>query len=330
MTAAMISGALVGLGCYLLARTFMRPRPGVAVQVARLDAAQRAAARAGSGASGGPGIGPGIGPGVAGGGASAGGPAADAESRSSTSALRASLGERLELEAAARGWRLPRLRADLALLGRELGPLLATKVLLALGALVWVPLLWFAARIFGIPAPPLVPALFSLLAAALAFVLPDFALHEEAERKRKDFRHVLGCFLDLVAMNLAGGRGLPEALLAASSVGQHWAMARIRSTLAGARLAGRTPWDALGRLGSEIGLEELRDLAGALTLAGEDGAKVRSSLSARAASIRRKELADAEGQAGERSQSMLVAQLLICAAFLVFLGYPATYQILHT
>ncbi len=43
---------------------------------------------------------------------------------------------------------------------------------------------------------------------------------------------------------------------------------------------------------------------------------------ARAESMRRKELADVEGQAGERSQSMLVAQLLICAAFLLFLAYP--------
>jgi hypothetical protein len=30
-----------------------------------------------------------------------------------------------------------------------------------------------------------------------------------------------------------------------------------------------------------------------------------------------------EGQAGERSQSMLVAQMLLAAAFLVFLMYPA-------
>src|SRR5262249_5810861 len=135
------------------------------------------------------------------------------------------------------------------------------------------------------------PAAVTLAFAALAFFFPDLALRSEAAKRRRDFRHVVGCFLDLVAMNLAGGRGLPEALLAASSVGEHWAMVRIRSTLANARLAGRTPWEALGELGDEIGLDELRDLAGALTLAADDGAKVRASLSARAASIRRKELA---------------------------------------
>ena len=43
---------------------------------------------------------------------------------------------------------------------------------------------------------------------------------------------------------------------------------------------------------------------------------------ARAESLRRRELTDLEGQAGERSQSMLVAQLMLCAGFLLFLVFP--------
>ena len=131
-------------------------------------------------------------------------------------------------------------------------------------------------------------------------------------------------------MNLAGGRGLPEALMAASSIGDHWAMARIRQALSNARVIGITPWEGVSRLGRELGVDELRDLASALALAGDEGAKIKLSLMARAESMRRKELADVEGQAGERSQSMLVAQLLICASFLLFLAYPATSQILNS
>ena len=74
---------------------------------------------------------------------------------------------------------------------------------------------------------------------------------------------MVGSFLDLVAMNLAGGRGLPEALMTASTIGDHWAMARIRQALANARLIGITPWDAMARLGEDLGVEELRDLASA-------------------------------------------------------------------
>jgi Flp pilus assembly protein TadB len=309
MTGALLAGGLVGLGLFLLGVSVISPRPGVAVQVARLDAARRGTTRGATESR-----------------------SADREQRpvSTTQRLRTQLATRLEEQAAARGWRLPRLRADLAVVDRDLGSLLATKVLFAVGALIWMPLVWIALASFGVTLPPAAPAVVTLLAAGFAFFLPDLALRSEAERNRREYRHVVGCFLDLVAMNLAGGRGLPEALLAASSVGEHRAMMRISDTLADARLAGQTPWEALGRLGDEIGLHELRDLAGALTLAADDGAKVRASLSARAASIRRKELADAEGQAGERSQSMLVAQLLLVAAFMVFLAFPATYQILRS
>ena len=59
----------------------------------------------------------------------------------------------------------------------------------------------------------------------------------------------------LVAMNLAGGRGLPEALLTASTISDNWALLRIRQALANARLFGTTPWAALGELGREIGVE---------------------------------------------------------------------------
>jgi tight adherence protein C len=167
------------------------------------------------------------------------------------------------------------------------------------------------------------PALGAILFGLFGFFVPDLALRGEAADRRDDFRRVIGIFLDLVAMNLAGGRGLPEALLTASTISEHWALIRIRQALNNARLFGITPWESLAELGTAIGVEELRDLSAALSLAAEDGAKIKQSLSARAATMRRRELADVEGDAGEKSQSMLVAQLLICMGFLVFLAYPS-------
>ena len=150
----------------------------------------------------------------------------------------------------------------------------------------------------------------------------------QAQTRRRDFRHVVGSFLDLVAMSLAGGRGVPEALQSAAELSDDWGMVRIRNALGSARLHGRTPWSALGMLGEELRIDELRDLAAALALVAEDGAKVRDSLSARAGSLRRRELAESEGKAGESSQSMLVAQLLLCVGFLIFLMYPALVGVL--
>jgi hypothetical protein len=105
-------------------------------------------------------------------------------------------------------------------------------------------------------------------------------------------------------------------------------MLRIRECLQTARLQGVTPWAALGELGNELRVDELRDLAAALGLVAEDGAKVRDSLYARSESMRQRELADAEGRAQAQSQSMLVAQLFLCVGFLLFLIYPAVARVL--
>jgi Flp pilus assembly protein TadB len=271
-----------------------RPAPGVGATLARIDAGRRStqsltASAAGAGGDG------------------------------RLDRAKQSVGERLEAEILARGWQLPRTRTNLAVMSRSMTTHLGSKVLLALAALVWFPLVMNLAGVGGIA----VPGVVTLGATVLAFFLPDLTLKREAERRRRDFRHVMGSFLDLVAMNLAGGRGLPEALMAASSIGEHWAMIRIRQALSNARIVGLTPWEGIALLGRDLGVEELRDLASALALAGDEGAKIRASLMARAASMRRKELADVEGSAGESSQSMLLAQILIALSFLVFLVYPA-------
>ena len=305
MIAALFFGALVGIGCYGLVRAFLRPRPGVAQMLSRINRGQRSMTTHTTTAyeSGG---------------------ALDRQARTAF----ASVSDRLEVIAAERGWELGQQRADLALVGRTRGTHLAMKVATGFGLFLLAPFVWTTMRIAGVPLPSAIPAVAAILFVALGFFLPDLALRSEATARRRDFRRSVGVFLDLVAMNLAGGRGLPEALLAAASVGDHWSMIRIRQALANARLYGTTPWAALGALGEEINVEELKELSGALVLAADDGAKIRTSLSARAATLRRRELTQAEGEEGEKSQSMLVAQMLISTAFLLFLGYPAVAQLL--
>ncbi len=226
------------------------------------------------------------------------------------------------------GLRLPaRLEADLGIVGQSREMFLARIAGGALlgGALPNCALLPFAMLgLIGFA----VPLWLVLIGALIGGVIPYLELARRAEEKRRAFRHMVSAFLDLVAMNLAGGRGVPEALQAASSISDSWGVVRIRDTLESAKLQGITPWAALGQLGEEVDVDELRDLAAALALVAEDGAKVRESLTARAASMRHRELADAEAKAEERSQSMLVAQLLLCVGFLVFLIYPSLARVL--
>ena len=116
---------------------------------------------------------------------------------------------------------------------------------------------------------------------------------------------------------------MPQLGLGTYKIGVEQVERVVRDALDVARLRGDTPWAALGRLGTQLRIDELRDLSAALALVAEDGAKIRESLGARASSMRRRDLSDAEGKAGENSESMLVAQLVVAMGFIVFLVYPA-------
>jgi Flp pilus assembly protein TadB len=288
-------GALTGLGVYIAIRALVPVRPGAAARVAQIDALR---ARGQFGA-----------------------PATEPTS------VRARIGSRIAQFYAQQGWQLRSVRADLAVLERSWQDFLVTKA--GLGALGFVcgPLLFAAARLLGLRLTPLVPVWLALALAGLFFLLPDLEVRRDAARKREDLRRVIASYLDLVSMNLAGGRGLPEALMSAAQVSDGWALRRLRDCLTDARLSGTPQWTALGQLGADLGIRELTDLGSALALVAEDGAKVRASLTSRAETMRRRELAEMEGRAGARSQSMLVAQLLLCTGFLIFILYPATVRI---
>lgn len=221
------------------------------------------------------------------------------------------------------GIEISSVTADLSVMGRSLERHLAVSILAGAGAF-GIPVVGVALlQIIGARFEWSVPVLVSLLLGVAAALLPTLRLRSQAAAARRDFRHVVGSFLDLVSMSLSAGRGVPEALDSASRLCNDPAMVRIRDALDIARLRGETPWAALGQLGTQLRIDELRDLSAALALVAEDGAKIRESLGARATSMRRKDLAEAEGKAGENSESMLVAQLVIAMGFIIFLVYPA-------
>lgn len=291
---ALIAGAVAGAGLFLLALALIPRRASLTRRVADFDARRVAVAM----------------------------PRYADLIRERDSALTRRLGSGLARLLAEQGWELPSLRANLALADKSLESFLASKVLLAVLGFLLGPLLLVVLSVAGIAVSFVIPVWMGLVLAIIFFMLPDLEVKQKADQRRKDFRHAVGAFLDLVTMNLAGGRGVPEALMSASEMGGGWSMARIREALASARITGHTPWQALGALAEEVRVDELRDLASALSLVADDGAKIRESLSARAASLRRRQLTDLEGQAGERSQSMLVAQMVLVMGFLVFLVYP--------
>lgn len=163
----------------------------------------------------------------------------------------------------------------------------------------------------------------SLVVGAAGFVVPDLTLRSEAARRRREFRHTLAAYLDLVVIIIAGGGGTESALHDAADAGTGWAFTAIRRALAGARLGSTTPWDALRDLGGELGVPELSELAAGVSLAGEHGARVRASLVAKAKSMREEQLTEIEAEAQAATERMSVPVVLLLFGFLAFILYPA-------
>lgn len=201
------------------------------------------------------------------------------------------------------------------------------KLVGAVGGLLGTALFGIALTIVGIAPPPFVLVVAAASVAVGGFVLPDFNLRDQAERRRRAFRHALSSYLDLVNVILAGGGGIATSLHAAADAGDGWAFASIRQALDRARLTNRSPWDTFKDLGEQLGIDELRELAASVELAGSQGARIRSSLAAKADSLRGHQIAETEAAAEAATERMTIPVAVLLFGFLTFIAYPAVQQI---
>lgn len=221
-----------------------------------------------------------------------------------------------------------RVGRDLRVTGRSVDELLTKQALCGFAGLLWAPVTVGIMALGGVSVPYVAPLWCSALLGIGGCLLPLVSLRVSAAERRRSFRHAFSCFLDLVSVRLAGGAGVESALAATARGGHGWAFAEIRQALAEARLMGEPPWTGLARLGRELDIGELNELAASVTLAGDEGARVRASIAAKARSIRTRELADAESAAQSASERMSLPIVLLMLGFVVFLGYPAVMQVL--
>jgi Flp pilus assembly protein TadB len=287
MIAPALAGAIIGLGLLVAVRTIRPPRPRLVATLARVDRARMTGTEI---------------------------PVTD--SRQARTAAR------LAGYADSRGWVTPSVRADLAVLGQRLEELCGNVAVGALACLLAVPLV-ATPVLLAAHVTLLLPAWLALLGALLGAATPVSRLRRQASDARRASRATLGIYLNLTAMRLAGGSGIAEALHGAAAVGDGPLFAKLRGVLAHARMTGTPLARALDETGRELALADLRELAGAVGLIESSGAQAVTTLRAKAATVRQRELAEVHGQANERSQSLLVAQAALGLGFLIFLGYPA-------
>ena len=227
-----------------------------------------------------------------------------------------------------RAWLRPASR-DLRVIGRSAAEHLARTVALVAVALLWAPATFGLIALGGVDVTWVLPLWVSIVLGAVALVVPALEVRAEAAERRRSFRHALGCFLDLVAVRLAGGAGVDSALAGSAAAGDGWAFTELRQALTDARLRSEPSWNGLAHLGEAIGVDELQELAASAGLAGDEGARVRVSIAAKARAIRMRGLADAEGAAQSASERMSLPVVLLMTGFIVFLGYPAIAAVLN-
>lgn len=290
MLVLIIAAAGLGVGCWLLLVGLVPPKLTLAQQMARAQAAHDFA-------------------------------------RDTTFSRQDRLIARLGVHAA--GWLaragLPsaKVRAQLALLDKDLTPLLAQKIGTACFGLMLPAASFTVLTLAGISVPLAVPAVVGLVLAGTLFFAPDLALVGEVEKFRAEARMSVRLFLDQAVMALAGGAGIEQALIAAAADGRGRTLGLIRQALADAKLRRDPAWPHLDALGRRLGVRELSELAAACALAGAEGAKVRASIGAKARSMRGQEFA-VHLQAAEAATARLaVPGGLLGMSVVCFLIYAA-------
>ncbi|MBS2545358.1 hypothetical protein KGQ19_00600 [Catenulispora sp. NL8] len=215
-----------------------------------------------------------------------------------------------------------RVRTELELMERSVEQVLSDKAVAAVfGTMIPVASLLTLATL-GIHLDVAEVAAGSAVLGAAGFFIFDLTVHTDAEEFRRSARLAVRVFLDQAVTSLAGGGGIEQSMVAAAADGRGPMFRRIRDALDAAQLHRESAWPHLDRLGREVGIEELSELAAAGTLAGTEGAKVKSSLAAKARSMRERELACCVAQAKSATTRLAMPGALMGMMFILFLIYP--------
>ncbi|HRA06003.1 MAG TPA: hypothetical protein PKV13_05225 [Propionicimonas sp.] len=281
MLAAIALGALTGYGLWAVARAFAVPRPRLADALDLLDGRLLAEAE----------------------------PAAVGLDR-----LGSWLRARLRRPATAATLR------RLKLAGRSLDRHFAHKALFALLGLV-LPTLFGAVLAVVAGVSPLLPAGLGLVFATIGFVLPDVLLRQADSEVTADATEALLTYFDLVTLERLANQSGSQSLRSAAALSDVTIFASIRDALERARLEQRAPYPELQRLGAELGLPALVDIADVMAL-DEAGATLSGALRARVRELRDAHLTEAKIAASAVSERMALFMVVPSLVFGLFFLVP--------
>lgn len=217
--------------------------------------------------------------------------------------------------------------ADLELLGQSTARFYGDKTVSAMMGLLTPTLVGVSLSLMGVGLPFFIPAALGLGLAGFFWFLPDLSVKAAAARARTDFAYAAVSYLRLVAIRRMGSAGLVSSMQDAARISDAWMFRRIHEELTLAHYARATPWDALEALSIELQVPELAEIAD-ITRLSESGATVTSSLLARAASLRDRLISAEHLEATKATTALSVPVTALVGVFLLTMLYPAAIALL--
>lgn len=168
-----------------------------------------------------------------------------------------------------------------------------------------------------------VPLLMALACALLGPVLLHTITVEEAASTQSDLRYQVSAYLDVVTMLLAGNTGYEGALEQAAHAGDGRLFVELRRRMRESGARGSSLTDALHRTGTELGLEELEQIAATAALSAAEGAPVARTLAAKCSTLRGALSTEQESEARLRTSRLTTPIVGMALIFMALVMYPA-------
>jgi hypothetical protein len=180
------------------------------------------------------------------------------------------------------------------------------------------------ARAFGLAQPGwFVPVGFALLGAVAAPLVVHGRAVDRAADVRRDLRHQLSAYLDVVSMLLAGNTGYEGALDQGAHAGDGLLFRQLRRRMREVGATGSSLVEALAIVGDDYGIVELEQVAATASLSAAEGAPVARALAAKCATLRSTLATDDEAAARVRNDKLTPPLVGMALLFMVLIIYPA-------
>ncbi len=221
-----------------------------------------------------------------------------------------------------------RIGRQLQLRGIGLDRFYTYKALVAMAGFA-LPTLVGAALLLTTGDSMALPLVVAVLLGVVGFFLPDIVIGRRAVATASDATEALLTFMDLVTLERLANSSATQSLHAAAAVSDQAVFVAIRDSLQRSRLEQRAPFTELKRLGEQLELPALCDVADVMKL-DDSGASLSDALRARVKELRDAHLTRAKVEASAVSERMTFLMVIPSLIFGLLFLIPPLLRLLST